>query len=41
MPVTQDKKTGKWRVGRGKAQYDTKAKAEEVQRAIYAKKGKK
>ena len=39
MPV---KKSGrKWKMGSGKAEYETKEDAEKAQRAYYAKKSKK
>jgi hypothetical protein len=41
MPVTKDKKSGKWKIGSGKAMYKTKAAAEKAYRAYRAKKHSK
>lgn len=42
MPVKKDKKTGKWKIGDGKAIYDTKEKAERAYKGYLAEKhGKK
>ena len=42
MPVTKDKKTGKWRIGSGKPIYDTKKDAERAYRGyLWSKYGKK
>ena len=40
IPVTKDEKTGKWRIGSGKAIYTTKKNAETAQQAYYASKNK-
>lgn len=40
MPVTKDKRTGKWRIGSGPAMYKSKKSALKAQRAYYAKRGK-
>lgn len=40
MPVTKNEKTGKWRIGSGKAIYTTKKNAETAQQAYYASKNK-
>ncbi len=40
MPVTKGS-NGKWRIGKGPARFKTKKAAEKMQRALYAKKGKK
>ena len=36
MPVTKDKKSGKWKIGGGKPIYSTKAAALRAQRGYYA-----
>ena len=36
MPVKYDKKKGKWKIGRGKPIYKTKAAALRAQRGYYA-----
>jgi hypothetical protein len=41
MPVTKDKKTGKWKIGSGKPMYTSKASAEKAYRAYRAKKHSK
>jgi len=40
MPVKQDKKSGKYRIGRGKPIYKTKAAALRAQRGYYSQKKK-
>lgn len=41
MPVTRDKRTGKWRIGNGKPVYSTKEKAEAAYRAYLARRRRK
>jgi len=41
MPIKKDPKSGKWRVGRGKPIYRTRAEALRAQRAVYAKRGRR
>lgn len=41
MPVKLDPRTGKWRIGKGPAMYDTKSAANRAYNGYLAKKGKK
>jgi hypothetical protein len=41
MPVTKDPKSGKWRIGRGKPIYRTRAAALRAYRAYLAKRNKR
>lgn len=40
MPVKKDPKSGKWKIGRGKPIYKTKAAAMRAQRGYYSNKRK-
>lgn len=41
MPVRKDKRTGKWKIGRGKPIYRTKKSAQKAERGYYASRGRK